>query len=222
MPHRRHVGLGPGRPVHLDVRRPRRDGEVPAQAEPGVARGGDGQAEAAPERGVQAVGGDEVARPHLLDPHAGGRPGPRRGPPAVPVVRRPPARPWVSSACRSVRRIPRPGPWRKSAVATRSPAAYRTPQARGPAGRRRGRGGRRGRRASTPSAAGLVDRAAARVPDLDLPPRARACSAVARPAGPPPATRRSTARRCSRCRRHLQRALLDPDPDPQQRGVERR
>ena len=59
-----------------------------------------------------------------------------------------------------------------------------------PAGRRRGRQrGDRGRHQAL--AARLVDRAGARLDDVTSSPARAACSAVARPAGPPPATSRS-------------------------------
>ena len=57
---RGHVGLGARRPVHLDVRRPRRLLHVAAQPEAAPAGDGHVEPDEAAHRRVQAVGGDEV------------------------------------------------------------------------------------------------------------------------------------------------------------------
>ena len=55
--------------MHLDVRRPRRDGDVAAQPEPAVSAGRLLEPEASADRRVQAVGGHEVGEPLAVDQH---------------------------------------------------------------------------------------------------------------------------------------------------------
>ena len=64
---RRHVGLRPRGPVHLDERRPRRHLDVHPQPEPAPALGRPVEAEHPAHRRVQAVGGDEVAGGLVVD-----------------------------------------------------------------------------------------------------------------------------------------------------------
>ena len=66
---RRDVGLGVARPVHLDVRRPRRLRDVAAQPVAAAAGLGAVESEQPPDGGVQTVGRDEVAGRLAVDQH---------------------------------------------------------------------------------------------------------------------------------------------------------
>ena len=167
-----HVGLRPRGPVHLDERRPRRHLHVHPEPEPAAALGRPVEAEHPAHRGVQPVRGNEVAGGLVVDEHV-----------AATVLDLPDralhdldARVGHRVGERPVQRgAADPAPVAVAERRVRGAAAAEVADPGQPvAGRVYAEGGEVGDGAGHESlAAGLVDRAGARLADLDVEARAR-------------------------------------------------
>ena len=170
------VGLGQRAPVHLDVLAPGRDREVPALAEPATPAGpaGGSSPSRAPDRGVQAVAGQQPAAGEPADPHRVARPAStcstRRLDPLDPQLGGP-RRPGQPAA--SVRRTPEPGPGPERVPRNVFGVDVGDPANGTPAGWTPSRSQRGDRARHQSLAAGLVDRPGARLDDRDRQPALR-------------------------------------------------